>query len=471
MSAFFTLLGVALVVGIIYLVCRRLHTFSIASEIPGTRLTPVTFFFGDLGLFGVMQTRREDLWIKEQFEKHNTDVLRIIVLWCKRPRFYFKNLEPWFVDKKVKKDRSMIMQEWLPKSMLCTPAIGKDSMNWATHRRVVAGLMQQRRLREYFPQMQKCIDHWMEKHVVVDKPKELDVTGLMQNLMLEIFGTTMFGFNVNSQQQSADEFEKAAQGLFIHTMLKTFFGQIYKLVNARAIKRMYDTFERVVSAALDQSNGGTNACSALKDQYNFTEQEIRDEMAGLFVAGHETTANTVAWALYLLALNPDMQQRAKAELQKEFPDENFTFDAINKNDLLLRIMHETMRICPIIYLIGRVLHQDYNYEYNGKKVFLPNKSQIVWLRIGDDYNSFDPWRCTLKEMEDNNVPFYTGRRKCVGYRFAEVEAAAFMGKLLRNYTVKLTDKKPKAVLAVSNKPTNLFLKIVPDAKCVPSAAS
>lgn len=88
---------------------------------------------------------------------------------------------------------------------------------------------------------------------------------------------------------------------------------------------MYDTFERVVTAALEESNGGSNACSALKTQYDFSEQEIRDEMAGLFVAGHETTANTVSWALYLLALNPEMQARAKREVQEEFPDGDFEY--------------------------------------------------------------------------------------------------------------------------------------------------
>ena len=81
MSAFFTLLCVGLVLAIIYLVYRRIQTFMVATEIPGTPLTPATFFFGDLGLFGVMQTRREDLWIKAKFEEHNTNVYRAVVLW------------------------------------------------------------------------------------------------------------------------------------------------------------------------------------------------------------------------------------------------------------------------------------------------------------------------------------------------------------------------------------------------------
>jgi len=461
MSAFLTLLCVGLVLAIIYLVYRRIQTFMVATEIPGTPLTPATFFFGDLGLFGVMQTRREDLWIKAKFEEHNTNVYRAVVLWKSSPRFYFKNLEPWFESKKVKKDRSMIMREWLPMSMLCTPAIGQESMMWAKHRRVVAGLMQQRRLREYYPQMLKCVNSWFSKHATDDK-KELGITPLMQNLMLEIFGTTMFGFDVNSQQKSAHEFEEAAGGLFFHTMIKAFIGPIYRVINRKKIKNMYDTFERVVTAALEESNGGSNACSALKTQYDFSEQEIRDEMAGLFVAGHETTANTVSWALYLLALNPEMQARAKREVQEEFPDGDFTFDKTNKNDLLLRIMHETMRVCPIIYVIGRITHQDYHYEYNGKKVLIPNKSNCVWLRVGDEYKSFDPWRESLEDIDKLSVPFYTGRRKCVGYRFAEVEAAAFLGKMLREYTIKLTDKSPKCVCAVSRKPQDLFLRIVKD---------
>merc|ERR1719499_1951297 len=137
---------------------------------------------------------------------------------------------------------------------------------------------------------------------------------------------------------------------------------------------MNATFSRVISAALNDESSGNNICSALKNNHDFSEDEIKDEMVGLFVAGHETTANTLSWCLYLLALHPKLQQRAKMEIKKEFSDQEFSFDAINKHDLLLRIFHETMRVVPTVYMIARDLHQDVKYTYHGNDIRLPRGS-------------------------------------------------------------------------------------------------
>jgi len=369
MSTFSYLLLFIIICTLLYFIYKRVRAFHICSEIPGTRLNLVTFFIGDLGLLEAIYTWNCDVWLKPLFEKHDTTVLRIVAFGSFQPRFYFRVLEPWFKDKKILKDRRSVgMTTWIPQSMLVAPSIGKDSMVWARHRKVVASLMAKNRLREYFPQMDDTVQQWLEKYAC---EIDIEITPILQQLTLDIFGSTMFGFNISGERQTNDEFEKATHSLLMHTVGTVFFGSIYKLWQWRSIRHMETTFSRVIALALDSSKGGNHLCSALKNQYDFSESEIKDEMVGLFAAGHETTANTLSWTLYLLALNPEIQKRAKEEIQVEFKDGKLTFDTINKNDLLLRIFHETMRVIPTVYMIGRDLHQSHTITYKNKKVNIP----------------------------------------------------------------------------------------------------
>ena len=84
--------------------------------------------------------------------------------------------------------------------------------------------MAKNRLREYFPQMDETVQQWLEKYAC---EIDIEITPILQQLTLDIFGSTMFGFNISGERQTNDEFEKATHSLLMHTVGTVFLGSMY----------------------------------------------------------------------------------------------------------------------------------------------------------------------------------------------------------------------------------------------------
>src|SRR5262249_44187173 len=94
--------------------------------------------------------------------------------------------------------------------------------------------------------------------------------------------------------------------------------------------------------AQDEDDGG-----------RMTDRQLRDEAMTLFMAGHETTANTLAWAWFLLAQHPEAEARLHAELDAVLGDRAPTFDDLPRLPYAEHVISETLRLYPTVWLLGR----------------------------------------------------------------------------------------------------------------------
>jgi cytochrome P450 len=167
---------------------------------------------------------------------------------------------------------------------------------------------------------------------------------------------------------------------------------------------------------------------------HLSDKEIRDEAITLFLAGHETTAQAMAWSWYLLAQNP----RYFARLREE--GEPFA----------LRVMKESMRLYPPAFVLARSALRDTSVGD-----FAVRKDELVfiapWLfhrdaRFFDDPLRFDPDRF-LPEREAQlprfaYMPFGGGRRICIGNQFALMEGQIILSTVARQFEMELLSHKP-----------------------------
>ena len=170
---------------------------------------------------------------------------------------------------------------------------------------------------------------------------------------------------------------------------------------------------------------------------HLTDEEARDEAMTLFVAGHETTAQAMAWSWYLLARHPrhlDIVRRLGAPYA-------------------LQVMKESMRLYPPAYVIGRSALRD--TEIGGFKV---RKDEIVliapWLfhrdpRLFEDPLRFDPDRF-LPDREAKlprfaYMPFGGGRRICIGNQFALMEGQIILSTIAQRIRLELLSPRPVEV--------------------------
>lgn len=189
----------------------------------------------------------------------------------------------------------------------------------------------------------------------------------------------------------------------------------------------------------------------------FTTEEMVDQVAIFFLAGHETSASALAWALYLLALYPEVQKKVAAEAAGlgDAPE----FAALSRLKYTRDVFREVLRLYPPVPMMVR--ENACPEEMRGRKV--APAAQLVlspWHlhrheRIWDRPDAFDPDRWQTEEnracARDAYMPFSAGPRVCTGAGFAMVEGPLLLALLVRDWRferVEGRDPVPVAHLTV-----------------------
>jgi cytochrome P450 len=170
-----------------------------------------------------------------------------------------------------------------------------------------------------------------------------------------------------------------------------------------------------------------------------SDAQVRDEANTLFVAGHETTANALAWCFYLLARNPEARARVQAEADA-FDAEGPTSWEPSRLTYTSRVFREALRLYPpLVILVRRSLEpfEIHGVEYPRHTIVAVNPYGIhMSPRVWENPDRFDPDRFTPEREATRHksawIPFGVGPRVCIGNHFALMEGAIVLATLMRN---------------------------------------
>jgi len=171
---------------------------------------------------------------------------------------------------------------------------------------------------------------------------------------------------------------------------------------------------------------------------------LRNEAAVLFMAGHETTANTLAWCWYLLSQAPDVEARLHAELDHVLDGREPTIADLPQLTYTQAVIEETLRLYPPVPILPREALKD--EEFQGIRI--PKGSLVLvvpWLlhrhrRLWDSPDHFAPERFLPGAPErprHSYVPFSLGPRVCTGMGFGLAEAVIVLATLLQDFRLRL----------------------------------
>jgi cytochrome P450 len=171
-----------------------------------------------------------------------------------------------------------------------------------------------------------------------------------------------------------------------------------------------------------------------------SDQQLRDEVLTMLLAGHDTTALTLTYAGYLLAEHPAAEGRLHAELDAVL-DGAPTFADVRELTYLDRVLQETMRLYPPVYAMFREPLVDVKlggYRIpEGAAVMCPQWAVHRSPRWWDDPERFDPDRWTRERATDRprfaHFPFGGGPRHCIGKQFSLLEATLILAVIGREY--------------------------------------
>lgn len=233
---------------------------------------------------------------------------------------------------------------------------------------------------------------------------------------------------------------------------------------ASATEELYGVCDRIIEerrAEGDAAKGddllGLLARAESSEDGALDSSEIRDQVLVFLLAGHETTATSLAFALHLLARHPEQQSRARAEavsiLAGRTP-EAYDLDAL---PYLTQVLKETMRLYPAAPVIGRRAVAD--AVVGGHTI--PAGADVVvapWVtqrhpRYWEDPDCFDPDRFAPGTEKDRPryawFPFGGGPRACIGQHFSMLESVLALAMILRDYELEAVDQRVPVDAAIT----------------------
>jgi unspecific monooxygenase len=187
----------------------------------------------------------------------------------------------------------------------------------------------------------------------------------------------------------------------------------------------------------------------------FSRAQLRDQMATMIVAGHETTALTLFWSLYLLASAPAEQERVAAEVRGLDFDPDNAGEALAKLPYTKAVVNEALRLYPPAFALARMAIAD----DRAGDIAIPRGALVMmspWVlhrhkRLWNEPDAFDPSRFLGDAPVAHRfayMPFGAGPRVCVGAQLALTEACLVLAMMVQRFHVALADPAPVLPVAV-----------------------
>jgi cytochrome P450 len=295
----------------------------------------------------------------------------------------------------------------------------------------------------------------------------LDLYAIIQRLTLQIAGRTMFSLEMHDQGAALrDHMWRYSQSLARPNLLD--FVLPIGVPTPRDLRRwrFRRGWVRFVDGIIEKRKTAAEHASPRdlldvlltavdpETGQGFSPAELRDQVATMIIAGHETTAVALFWSLYILALAPDVQERVAAECRAAGPFASSRPD-YEKLTYTGAVIAEALRLYPPAYVIVRAVREP---DTVGGASVTPGDIILIspWVihrhdRLWPNPNAFDPQRFmpgAPAPPRFSYLPFGVGPRVCIGAQFAMLEATIVLAHLLTTFHIDLADTAPVTPTAV-----------------------
>ncbi|MEM8536725.1 MAG: cytochrome P450 [Pseudomonadota bacterium] len=345
---------------------------------------------------------------------------------------------------------------------------------WERQRRIIDPAFAGGRLRETYPAMLAAADAGVERLSDLSDAVPQDIEPLCSHIAADVIFRTLFSIPITHQsargvydafqgyQRSQPILNLAAFVPMLQRMPGLFRKETRQTAqDIRALIRAL-TEQRLADIHADQAPDDlATKILTMKDPetgQTFDLDEMVDQVAIFFLAGHETSASALSWALYLLATHPDWQDKVAEEAQGFSGD----FADLSKLPVTRDVFRETLRLYPPVPMMVREAQRPASFRNR----LIRRGSQIVlspWhlhrhTRMWDDPDGFDPSRWQTEAGKESAkrafIPFSSGPRVCSGAGFAMIEGVVILARLLKSYQfdpVAMAHPVPVAHLTVRAK--------------------
>lgn len=284
-----------------------------------------------------------------------------------------------------------------------------------------------------------------------------DIHEDMTQLTLDVVARSLFGAQVSQDARSVGSDVAAVMARFLQQAALSFvLPDGTPLPKGPRLLRSKRRLDQKIYAIIHERRSSPASANDLlqilldaQDEHGsrMTDEQLRDEIMTLFLAGHETTANALTWTWFLLAQNPAVQQALTAELDSVLRGAPPTLADLPRLPYTEMVIKESMRLYPPAWGIGRRALQD--FDLNGYRIPAgTNVFLLQWVTHRDARFFPDPGRFDPERWRDDPVrrgrlprfayfPFGGGPRVCIGAGFAMMEATLLLATLAQRFQFSL----------------------------------
>lgn len=321
----------------------------------------------------------------------------------------------------------------------------------ATQRRVMLPAFHRESVARYADIMGDCADRmcssWKDGETI-------DMHREMLRLTLEILGKTLF--NQKIDEDASDIGAAVTELMSLVDLVFVPFGQHLirlPLPGMWRLKRVRDRLDRLIYGLLEDrlrsGDYGDDLVSMLL-RHQLSEgkgeramRQVRDECLTIMLAGHETIANALTYAIVLLAQNAEHTDRARAEVDRVTGGSKLRGHHYEQLIFTRAALMEAMRLYPPVWVLGRAIKEPCAIGlYTAPKGSILFASQYLLHRdprFFPDPDSFQPQRFLTSNRVNQFAyfPFGVGPRRCIGEGFALTEGVLALGTIMRRWNIEL----------------------------------
>jgi cytochrome P450 len=284
-----------------------------------------------------------------------------------------------------------------------------------------------------------------------------DVHQEMIGLTLEIVAKSLFGTDVSREAGKVGQaMRDLTNQLLAMPNIAFFLPEFFPLPSTLRLRRAVRELNGIIYSMIRARRAGNSPSHDLlqmlldaqdEDGSQMTDEQLRDEMMTLFIAGHETTAIALSWTWYLLAQNLEVEGKLADELTRVLNGRAPGISDLRALPYTEMVVKETMRLYPPAWVIGRQALKD--FEVHGYRLLAGTNVLLAqWITQRDARFYPEPERFNPDRWKDDPIrsgrlpryayfPFGSGPRVCIGAGFAMMEATLLLATIAQRFHLTL----------------------------------
>lgn len=338
------------------------------------------------------------------------------------------------------------------------PLLGKGLLTsegdlWTAQRRLLQAAFHAGRIEDYCGSMVSAAAAQVETWQQPEHAESLDVAQEMVHLTINILGRTLFRFDLKERAAEVSEdlatLTRWAMSRMASLLPLPLGAPTPRNFRARKSLRRLEALVEEMMRGRDAGDGDLLSLLAAQRETNGArpadDKQIRDEVMTLLLAGHETTAATLAWTWYELARNPEAARRVRAEADEVLAGRPATAEDLPRLVYTRAVVDEVLRLYPPVWLLPRRAKEDDvidGYAIPARSdvlvcLYTLQRHRAYW----DDGDAFDPSRFepghSAERRNCSYIPFGAGPRTCLGSRFGMAEVMLVVATIAQRYSLEL----------------------------------